>query len=77
MITLLYEPHNKAITLDESMITSDPIDMNVGGEYVIQFTYEGETFEYTILVSEGVLDYIEIASLPAKPFIRIAKALRT
>jgi hypothetical protein len=61
-----YEPHNKTITLDESMITSDPIDMNVGGEYVIQFTYEGETFEYTILVSEGVLDYIEIASLPTK-----------
>ncbi|HRU49862.1 MAG TPA: hypothetical protein P5297_08025, partial [Bacilli bacterium] len=61
-----YEPHNDTVALDVSMITSNPIDMNVAGEYVIQFTHDGKTYQYTILVSEGVLDHIEIISMPDK-----------
>lgn len=61
-----YEPHNDTVALDVSMITSNPIDMNVAGKYVIQFTHDGKTYQYTILVSEGVLDHIEIISMPDK-----------
>lgn len=61
-----YSNQNVTIDLDASLITSNPIDMNISGQYTIQFTHAGITYDYIILVTSAELESIEIETLPDK-----------
>lgn len=61
-----YSNQDITIELDASLITSDPIDMNKSGQYTIQFTHNGVTYDYIILITSAELEHIEIEALPDK-----------